>query len=106
MNRVFEYEGLRALLTNRAVRDELTDYMCNPQKHFADVCDYLMHVGLECYQLDDLSLVVYVHRTPRKKPACAVVGTQPVNGSRSMLNAGSYVISMFEAGDFNVAGAG
>lgn len=106
MNRVFEYEGLRALLTNKAVRDELADYMCNPQKHFADVCDYLMQVGLECYQQDDLSLVIYVHRTPRKKPACAVVGYRPADKARSTYAGGTYVVSLFEAGDFDVAGAG
>ena len=105
MNRVFEYEGLRALLNNSAIRDELADYVRNPNMYFHEVCDFLMHFGLECYQTRNEALVVFVHKTPRKRPACAVVSMSPENNASSLFNAGSHVISMFKAGEFDVEGS-
>lgn len=105
MNRVFEYEGLRAVLTNKAVRDELVDYMQNPNQNLPDAADFLMSMGLECYQGSELELIVYVHKTPRKRPACAVVGARPANNCSATYAGGTYVISMFEAGDYDLAGS-
>lgn len=113
MSRVFEYEGLCALVRTSSFKDEVLDYFSSVRKEdytaLATFADNAMQVGLETQQClaTQFGLIVYPHKSRRKRPACAVITDQNVRHPKASatISTGGYHIHVFEAGEYDVAGA-
>lgn len=109
-DKIFEYEAMYSIVSRKDFRDELNDFFNtrNSTEAIMNLADFAMTKGVEVLEVDHGKVVLYPHRSNRKRPACVIASQQGYAEDydcQAYMSTGRWCAFYMEAGKYDVAGS-